>query len=224
MIRRTTGMTLAALLIPMLVLSAQTKPAAKSTTRKAAAEKAPVGVPMRFRVGATGNEARYRVRELLAASTVENDAVGATAALTGGLVIDAAGKVDTAGSKWTVDLTTLKSDRSMRDRYVQGRTLETERYPTAMLVVTEIKGLPAVLPDSATLALTLLGNFTVHGVTKPTSWDVTATIAGDHVSGTATTHLKFAEYDMALPSVPVLANLVDDIKIEYDFHLIREHE
>ena len=224
MTRRTTGMMLTALLIPMLVLSAQTKQAAKPAAKKPSAAAAPVGVPMRFRVGATGNEARYRVRELLAASTVENDAVGATAALTGGLVIDASGKVDTAGSKWTVDLTTLKSDRSMRDRYVQGRTLETERFPTAVLVVTEIKGLPAMLPDSATLTLTLLGHFTVHGVTKPTSWDVTAKVLGDHISGTATTHLKFAEYDMALPSVPVLANLVDDIKIEYDFHLIREHE
>jgi polyisoprenoid-binding protein YceI len=217
-------MALAAVLLPMLVLSAQAKPAAKSTTRKAAAEKAPAGVPMRFRVGATGNEARYRVRELLAAATVENDAVGATTALTGGLMIDASGKVDTAASKWTVDLTTLKSDRSMRDRYVQGRTLETAKFPTAALVITEIKGLPAVLPDSATLTLTLLGQFTVHGVTKPTSWDVTATVVGDHISGTATTHLKFAEYNMALPSVPVLANLVDDIKIEYDFHLIREHD
>jgi len=217
-------MTLTALLLPMVVVSAQAKPAAKSTTRKAATEKAPVGVPMRFRVGATGNEVRYRVRELLAASTLENDAVGATTALTGGLAIAASGKVDTTASKWSVDLTTLKSDRSMRDGYVQGRTLETAQFPTAVLVVTEIKGLPAVLPDSATLTLTLLGRFTVHGVTKPTAWDVSATVAGDHISGTATTHLKFAEYNMALPSVPVLASLADDIKIEYDFHLIREHE
>jgi polyisoprenoid-binding protein YceI len=179
---------------------------------------------MRFRVGATGNEARYRVRELLAASTLENDAVGVTSALTGGLAIDAAGKIDTAASKWTVDLTTLKSDRSMRDRYVQGRTLETAQFPKAELVVTEIKGLPVVLPDTATLTLTLLGNFTVHGVTKPTAWEVTAMVAGDHISGTAITHLKFAEYNMSLPSVPVLASLVDDIKIEYDFHLIREYD
>ena len=224
MIQRTTGMVLATLLLPMLGLSAQAKPATKTTTKKPPAAVAPVGIPMRFRVGATGNEARYRVRELLAASTVENDAVGLTAALTGALLIDASGKVDTTVSKWSVDLTTLTSDRGMRDRYVQGRTLETAKFPTATLVVTEIKGLPVVLPDSATLTLTLLGQFTVHGVTRSTSWDVSAMVAGDHISGTATTHLKFGEYNMALPSVPVLANLVDDIKIEYDFHLIRERE
>jgi polyisoprenoid-binding protein YceI len=224
MIRRTTGMTLAALLLPILVLGAQAKPATKPTAKKPPAVAAPVRVPMRFRLGATGNEARYRVRELLAAATVENDAVGTTAALTGGLVINAAGKIDTAASKWTVDLTTLKSDRSMRDRYIQGRSLETAQFPTAVLVVTDIKGLPAVLPDSGTLTLTLLGNFTAHGVMKASTWEVTATVSGDHVSGTATTHFKFGDFNMTQPRVPAVASVVDDIKIEYDFHLIRERE
>lgn len=209
--RWTAPVVLLALMAPTAALSAQAKAVRKE-----------LAAPVRFHLGATGNEARYVVRELLAASTLENDAVGTTNALTGGLVLNGSGKVDSTGSKWTVDLTTLKSDRAMRDRYVQGRTLETEQFPEAQLVVTELRGLPAVLPESATLTLTLLGNFTMHGVTKPTTWDVSATIAGNHISGKATTHLKFADFNLSLPHVPVLASLADDIRLEYDFHLIRD--
>ena len=201
MMRRTAGLALTALLAPMLVLSAQAK--------------------VRFILGATGNAARYIVREQLAAATVENDAVGATSALTGGLLIDPSGKVDTSASKWTVDLTTLKSDRSMRDRYLQGRTLETAQFPTAELVVTDLKGLPGTFPTAGPLTLTLLGNFTMHGVTKATAWDVTATVAGDHVSGKATIHVKFGDFNLSQPHVPVVASVVDDIILQYDFHLIR---
>ncbi|MES2123496.1 MAG: YceI family protein [Gemmatimonadota bacterium] len=209
--RWTARLVLFALSTPAVALSAQAKSARPMPSP-----------PVRFHLGATGNEARYVVRELLAASTLENDAVGTTSALTGGLVLNGSGKVDSAGSKWTVDLTTLKSDRAMRDRYVQGRTLETDQFPKAQLVVTEIRGLPAVLPEAGTLALTLIGNFTMHGVTKPTTWDVSATIAGSHISGKATTHLKFADFNLTLPRVPVLASLADDIRLEYDFHLIRD--
>lgn len=222
--RRMTGMALAAVLAPMMVLTAQTKPATKSRVRKAPATKAAAPVPMRFILGATGNEVRYRVRELLAAATIENDAVGATSAVTGGLVIDATGTVDTAASKWVVDLTTLKSDRSMRDRFIQGRSLETAQFPKAELVVIAITGLPKTLPDSGTLKLTLLGNFTAHGVTKQLSWEVVATVAGEQITGTATTHFTFGDFNMTQPRVPVVASVVDDIKLEYDFHLIREHQ
>ncbi len=61
----------------------------------------------------------------------------------------------------------------------------------------------------------------MHGVTKATAWDVTATVAGDHVSGKATTHVKFGDFNLSQPHVPVVASVVDDIILQYDFNLIR---
>ncbi|MEO5800530.1 MAG: YceI family protein [Gemmatimonadales bacterium] len=223
MTSRTARLAVALLLTIPLTLSAQSKTGVKPRAAKAPVAKPAVVAPLRFNLGATGNEARYRVRELLAASTIENDAVGTTNALTGALQIDATGKADTTISRWVVDLTTLKSDRAMRDRFLQHNALEIALFPKAELVVTAINGLPATLPATGSFALTLLGNFTAHGVTKPTSWDVVANVSGDHISGTATTHLKFAEYNMTQPRVPVVASVDDDIKLEYDFHLIRQH-
>jgi hypothetical protein len=63
------------------------------------------------------------VREQLANVDLPNDAVGATSAITGQLVLDAQGQVVPGASRFVIDVTTLKSDRERRDGYLQRRTL-----------------------------------------------------------------------------------------------------
>jgi polyisoprenoid-binding protein YceI len=178
--------------------------------------------PVHLVVAPAGNEARFIVRELLMANTIENDAIGATSAMTGSIVLDARGKVDTAASTFTIQLDSLKSDQARRDRYIKGNTLETRQFPTAVLVVKELQGLPAKLPTSGAMNLTIVGNLTVHGVTKPVTWTATVTADGSGFSGRATTHVKFEDFGMTQPSVPVLAHVADDIRLEYDFHFVRQ--
>ena len=121
-----------------------------------------------------------------------------------------------------MQLDSLKSDESRRDRFVKGNTLETRQFPTAVLVVRELQGLPAPLPVSGTMNITILGDFTVHGVTRPSTWTATVTVDPAGFTGKATTHLKFEDFNMNQPSVPVLAHLNDDIRLEYDFHFVRQ--
>ena len=126
----------------------------------------------RLVLASEGNEARYRVRERIARLEFPSDAVGATNDLTGALVLDEYGKVVAAESKFVVDLRTLKSDRDRRDRYLQRRTIETERYPTIELVPTELPGLPFPLPESGAFSFELVGDLTLHGVTRQIGWHV----------------------------------------------------
>lgn len=184
--------------------------------------KASAAAPVRLTLAATGNEARFVVREQLARAELPNDAVGATTAITGGITLDAKGKVDPKDSRITVDLTGLKSDRDMRDRFIKRRTIVTDSFPTAQLVVTDIQGLPATLPVSGSLTLTLVGDLTVHGVTRASTWDVTATASGDTLTGRAVTHIKFGDFGMEQPRVAIVLSVVDDIRLEYDFTLVRE--
>ena len=181
-----------------------------------------VPVPVRLALAPEGNEARFIVREQLAGFELPNDAVGKTTAITGQILLDGAGKVDSSGSRIVVDLVTLKSDRDRRDGFIKRRTLEVDSFPTATLVVTELRGLPAVLPTTGPLALTLVGNLTVHGVTRPTTWTVTATANGGAFTGKASTHIKFGDFNMTQPRVPIVLSVVDDILLEYDFHFVRQ--
>ena len=203
-----------AIVIPSVAL-------AQATTHTPA-RRAATAAPVRLILAPTGNEARFIVREKLFANTIENDAIGTTTAIVGTIVLDAQGKVDTTASTITVQLDSLKSDVSRRDGYIKGRTLDTRQFPAAILVIKEVQGLPAALPTSGTMSLILVGDFTVHGVTKPVTWVATVKADAMGFSGRATTHLKFEDFNMTQPSVPVLAHVDNDIKLEYDFHFVRK--
>ena len=166
-----------------------------------------------------GNEARFRVKEQLAILTMPNEAVGTTSHITGALVLED-GKVVPGESRFSVPLDSLQTDRERRDGYIKHRTLETDRFPTADLAVTALPGLPWPLPASGQMTFQLLGSLTIHGVTRPTTWQVTAEAKDGGFSGTAITRVKFEDFGMTQPRVAIVLSVEDDIALEYQFHLV----
>lgn len=193
-----------------------------SATGASATASTPALAGRRYVVAPTGNEARYFAREQLAGVSFPNDAIGVTKGVTGAVVVDDAGKLVPAQSKIVVDVTQLKSDRDRRDGYVQRRTLETDKYPDVMLVPKEITGLTTPLPDSGRANFQLLGDLTVKGVTRPTTWQVSARFRGDTVAGTASTSFTFADFQMDKPKVSVVLSVEDTLHLQYDFRLVPE--
>jgi len=181
--------------------------------------RAPTGT--HFVLAPEGNEARFIVREQLAGATLPNDAIGKTRAISGAIVLDQAGKVDRSASRITVLLDSLTSDQARRDRFIKRRTLVTDSFPTAEFVPRELKGFPAQLPKSGVLQFSILGDMTIHGVTRPMSWDVTATVDKGTITGKASTRFQFADFGMERPRVAIVLSVVDDIKLEYDFRFVQ---
>lgn len=175
---------------------------------------------LRLVVAAQGNEARYRVREQLAGIDFPSDAVGTTAAVTGGLALADDGSVVKEGSKFVVDLTTLKSDSDRRDGYIQRRTLQTDQFPVAEFVPTAARGLPSPLPSTGELTFQLAGDLTVHGVTKAVTWTVTARASSGGYTGAAHTAFTFADFGMTIPRVASVLSVQDTIRLEYEFNLL----
>jgi polyisoprenoid-binding protein YceI len=173
-------------------------------------------------LAAEGNEARYLVTEQLADLEFPNDAIGVTTSISGQIVIQANGAVVAEGSKFEVDLTTLASDRSMRDRFVQRETLQTSTFPLAEFVPTAVTGLPSPLPTSGEVTFQLTGDMIVHGVTRPTTWEVTGQVNGEEFAGTAKTNFTFADFGLTIPKVARVLSVEDNIRLEYAFRLVRE--
>jgi len=176
--------------------------------------------PIGLVITAEGTEARYRVREQLAGLDFPNDAVGITKGVRGIIVIDDEGRVIPEDSWFVVDLTTLKSDKERRDGYVQRRLLETEQYPTAELIPTEVRGLPWPLPTKGAMSFELVGDLTVHGVTNSTTWQVNAEPVEGGFFGTATTKFTFEDFGLTKPRVAVVLSVEDEIELELQFHLV----
>ena len=197
----------------------------KATTARTPATKtaaAKPAAPIRFVIASTGNEARYRVREVLMGATLPNDAVGVTKGVTGTILAYPDGRIVKDSSKIVIHLDSLKSDKDRRDGFLRRRTLETEKHPTVELIPTEIRGFNGKLPASGTATFQLLGDLVLKGVSRPTVWNVTARAEGQDVAGTATTAFTFKDAGLDQPKVPVVLSVADTIKLEYDFRLVRQ--
>jgi polyisoprenoid-binding protein YceI len=190
----------------------------------AAAQAKPGAVATQLDI-AEGSKATYRVREQLAGLNFPDDAVGSTDSLTGSLMILPDGSIDAAKSKLTIDLRNLKSDQDMRDGYVKNRTLETDKFPTAEFVAKRIQGVtfPLPAPDRPTgqTGFQLVGDLTVHGVTKEVTLNGYATYSKDLVAGRANTDFTFATFGLTKPTLARLLSVDDKIQLELDFRLKR---
>jgi polyisoprenoid-binding protein YceI len=171
----------------------------------------------------TGTRARYKVREQLAGISFPSDAVGTTEAVTGAIVVKPDGSIDAAQSKLIVDLKALTSDQQMRDGYIQNRTLETAKFPTMEFVPKRAVGLPAPLPAGmqAQAGFQLIGDMTLHGVTKEATWNVVATFGNDQVGGRATTTIDFPTFNLTKPSLARIMSVDDKIELEIEFRCKR---
>jgi polyisoprenoid-binding protein YceI len=195
-----------------------------SSTRIAAVDAAnsATAAALRFVLSPTGNSARYRVRERLMGHDLPNDAVGETKTLTGAIEFDSKGNVIPQSSKFVVDAGTFVSDKDRRDGYVRGRLLESDQYPSIVLVPMSVRGVTLPLPTSGTLPIEMTGNLTVHGVTRPTLWKGSAKFQDGRVTGSAATAFTFDDIQMEQPRVPVVLSVADTIRLEIDFDLIRQ--
>lgn len=183
---------------------------------------APASGPLRLEL-ASGT-ATYRVREQLAGISFPTDAVGSTRAVTGTLVIGPDGSVNSAQSKITVDLRTLKSDQDRRDGYIIGdRVLHTEKFPFAEFVARRVVGLPSPLPSGnvANAGFQLIGDMTIRGVTSEVTWNSMATFNPEIVAGRATTELTFERFKIPKPAFAMLLSVGDTITLELEFRFKR---
>jgi polyisoprenoid-binding protein YceI len=174
----------------------------------------------RYVVAPTGNEARYRVREQLAGFDLPKDAVGTTKGVTGRILVGADGKVVKDSSKFVVKLSDMKSDQTRRDNFLRRSTLETTKYPDAQFVPAALEGLLLPIQPGSSQTFSLRGDLTVRGVTRPTTWQVTARVEGNDVVGTAATAFTFKDFGLEQPRVPVVLSVADTIRLEYDFRLV----
>jgi polyisoprenoid-binding protein YceI len=106
--------------------------------------------------------AGYRVEEKVAGGLVSDTATGRTGDVTGSVTV--VGSRVTA-AHFTVNMTTLKSDKSLRDTVLKTNAIQTTQYPTATFTLTD----PIVLPDISRGKIYKVdahGSLMLHGVSK----------------------------------------------------------
>ncbi len=163
---------------------------------------------------ATGSKsfAGYRVTEKLIASAVRTDATGRTSNVQGTLRV-AGTTVD--GVTITVDMTTLRSDNSMRDGRLRDSGIEYGRFPTSKFVLTTPITLTAPPTAGTTVKLTATGDLTLHGVTKPVTIPIEARWDGEQIQVVGNLPVLFSDYGIRAPTSTFVASVDDHGELEF---------
>ena len=141
----------------------------------------------------------YRVKEILFGQDTEG--VGRTSDVTGSLVI---ANNEVTSAEFSVDMTTIKSDSSRRDRQVNNRILDTATFPTATFALNESIALtPEALAGSDFTANTT-GTLTLRGVTKTVPVALTARLVDNVIEVNGSIEIVFAEWQIPDPSVSAI--------------------
>jgi polyisoprenoid-binding protein YceI len=168
--------------------------AASATTAAPGAAASTDGVAGTWTVTAD-SQVGYRVKETLAG--LDTEGAGRTSSITGTMTIDGTTVTATA---LTVDMTTFKSDDSRRDSQFNTRIMEVAQFPTATFTLTAPVDLGTIPTDGGAVRAQATGDLTIHGVTKPVTFDLTAKQTNGRVGVVGSTVITFADYGIANPS------------------------
>jgi polyisoprenoid-binding protein YceI len=159
----------------------------------------------------------YRVREQLASLSAQSDAVGRTSSLTGSATLAVSGAdLSVTAAQFQADLTTLTSDKSMRDQKLHTLGLESDTYPTATFKLTSPVSIPATGLSGQTFGVTLSGDFTLHGVTKSVSIPAQARAVGGKLEVVGSLSFPMADYNITPPSIGGFVTVTDRATLEFD--------
>jgi polyisoprenoid-binding protein YceI len=154
----------------------------------------------------------YRVKEQLVGGAIEQTTTGRTNDVTGSFTITGMNVQDV---NVTADLRTLTSDRSGRDNTIKDRGLESNRFPEAKFVLTQPITFQSVPQVGETVKATAMGDFTLHGVTRPVSIPVEGRWDGRDIQVVGSLHVVFADYGIQAPTAPVVASIDDQGDMEF---------
>ena len=159
----------------------------------------------------------YRVQEELAQ-------IGATIAV--GRSSDVSASLSFDGTSITaveveVNLAALKSNDDRRDRTLGRQALESNTFPTATFSLTAPIVLDTEPVEGVPIAVTAVGDLTLHGVTRQVSIELEGQLVGDQVVVVGSTEILFSDYDIDPPSAQIVLSVANNGIMELQLFLER---
>jgi polyisoprenoid-binding protein YceI len=175
---------------------------------------------------ADGSEAGYRVREKFVNQSSTTEAVARTTKISGGLVLESSGGTLTATAlHFTADLSALVSqDRYavfqtyQRDFFIRTVYLMTDQFPNADFTADKVT-VPAGI-TSGPVSVTVTGDLTVHGETKPVTTEVHVQLTGDQVEVVGSINIDMRDFNISVPDIS-FTKAEPGVVIEYRLLLTR---
>ncbi len=206
-------------------LSLGTVTASPQASPSASSSSAAAGLAGTWKV-TQGSLAGYRVKEQFAGQTSTHDAVSRTSTVSGSLTVqDGATGLTATGLEFTVHVADLQSvdqvagfNVSQRDRIVS-QSLSVSQYPDATFVAQTV-AVPVSVESGQAQTLTIPGQLTVHGVTRPVQLSVQVQLNGTQVQAAGSTSFAMTDFGVQPPQVPITV-VNPEVTVEFQLVLAR---
>ena len=153
-----------------------------------------------------GSEITFTVGEQLSRLPLPSEAVVRTEALSGGLNFDG------QPSEVTVDLLSLSSDQSFRDRYMRDRMFRD--FPVAVFTVNDLADLPPEFFSGEIFTRQVTGLLRVHGIEVPLTFDLEVRNDGDVLNVLGRTEFTWDQLQIRTPNIQNIVSVEDKVSVQ----------
>jgi len=171
-----------------------------------------------FRIVPEESETRFLIDEDLRGQRIT--VVGATNQVGGDLLVDMTNPSASQVGTIVINARTIATDNSFRNRALNGQILKSaqDEFEFIEFVPTAVVGMPESVAVGEEVSFQIEGDLTVAGTTLPVIFEATVTLTEENrLEGSANTTVQWREFNLAIPDVPGVANISEDVGLEIDF-------
>jgi polyisoprenoid-binding protein YceI len=172
-----------------------------------------------FQIDATKSSASYEAHFQAEGQPLPGAVTGETGEVTGDIQLGTKPTPTVESLRVMVDLRTLNSGAADRDTHVRTDTLETDKYPFATFVASSAQALPDTYNSGQQASFPLAGDLTLHGVTRPATFNVTGQLSANVLTGSASANIRLPDFGMKPPQTTAVVKITvsDDILLKITF-------
>lgn len=158
-----------------------------------------------YRISQEGSIAEFRIYELLRGNPFT--VVGTTTQIAGDLAI---GNEGVRFGEIRINARTFKTDSQSRDGTIARAILRSENPANEVIVFrpTSVSG-GEDFAETGSSTLSVSGDLTISGVTKPATFVVSMRMEGGAITGTASAQLKRSDFNLIVPNLDFIADVPD---------------
>lgn len=173
-----------------------------------------------FEILTEESEARFYIDEVLRGAP--NQVEGINEDISGIISIDSFDPLTVSIQPLKIPAGSFVTDNGFRNRAISDAILQAARYPTIVFTPTAIDGLPENAEPGETYTFEVTGDLTIRETTLPVTFQVSLTAEStDRISGLASATIQRADYGLNIPSVPQVAEVSQEVILEFDFSASR---
>ena len=189
----------------------QTEEAAMAET-----EAVPAGSPQVYIINPEESQASFSIFEELRGQPVT--VVGITNDVAGEISVDLNDLSSAQVSPIVVQAGTLVTDADRRNQAIRNFVLQTGNYPQITFTPTSVSGLSGSAVPGQSYTFQITGDLNIRDITQAETFDVEVQVVSENqLSGVATSVIPLVDYNLQIPDVPFVANVGDEITLEFRF-------